>query len=88
MIEVAFKNIFDHSGGKEMAMPGEDLKINLKLNKQMTLAPNQGFTIRGGGKTIGSGKVTNILPNMTEAEYNYMKANKKQKEKMKAAGLV
>merc|ERR1719150_127114 len=64
-------------GGKEMAMPGEDLKINLKLNKQMTLAPNQGFTIRGGGKTLGSGKVTNILPNMTEAEYNYMKANKK-----------
>ena len=61
MIEVAFKNIFDHSGGKEMAMPGEDLKINLKLNKQMTLAPNQGFTIRGGGKTLGSGKVRKFL---------------------------
>lgn len=74
--------------GKEMAMPGEDLKINLQLNKQMTLAPNQGFTIRGGGKTLGSGKVTNILSNMTEAQFNYLKASKKQKEKMKAAGLV
>jgi len=74
--------------GKDMAMPGEDVQMNLKLNKQMTIKAGQQFTIRSAGVTVGSGKVTNILPNMNEAEYNYMKANKKKKEKMKASGLI
>jgi len=74
--------------GKDMAMPGEDVQMNLKLNKQMTIKAGQQFTIRSAGVTVGSGKVTNINPNMTEAEYNYMKANKKKKEKMKASGLI
>merc|ERR1711997_1412413 len=60
--------------GKDMAMPGEDVQMNLKLNKQMTIKAGQQFTIRSAGVTVGSGKVTNINPNMTEAEYNYMKA--------------
>lgn len=74
--------------GKDMAMPGEDIQMNLKLNKQMTIKAGQQFTIRSAGVTVGSGKVTNINPNMNEAEYNYMKANKKKKEKMKASGLI
>lgn len=74
--------------GKDMAMPGEDIQMNLKLNKQMTIKAGQQFTIRSNGVTVGSGKVTNVNPNMTEAEYNYMKANKKKKEKMKASGLI
>lgn len=74
--------------GKDMVMPGEDVAMNLKLNKQMSLKVGQHFTLRSMGKTIGSGKVTKINNNMSEAEYNYMKANKKQKDKMKAAGLV
>jgi elongation factor Tu len=74
--------------GKDMAMPGEDVQMNLKLNKQMTIKAGQQFTIRSAGVTVGSGKVTNINPNMNEAEYNYMKANKKKKEKMKASGLI
>ena len=44
-------------GGKEMGMPGEDVQMNLKLVKQMTLTPNQQFTVRSGGSTVGSGKV-------------------------------
>lgn len=74
--------------GKDMAMPGEDIQMNLKLNKQMTIKAGQQFTIRSNGVTVGSGKVTNVNANMTEAEYNYMKANKKKKEKMKASGLI
>merc|ERR1711963_883720 len=66
--------------GKEMLMPGEDANINLRMNKQ--------FTLRGGGTTIASGKVTKVNDNMTEAEHAYMKANKKQKDKMLAAGKV
>jgi len=74
--------------GKEMVMPGEDANINLRMNKQMTFTVGQQFTIRSAGATIASGKVTKINDNMTEAEYNYMKANKKQKEKMIAAGKI
>ena len=41
-----------------MAMPGEDIKMNLKLNKQMTIKAGQQFTIRSAGVTVGSGKVS------------------------------
>merc|ERR1712062_23181 len=74
--------------GKEILMPGEDANINLRMNKQMTLKEGQQFTLRGGGATIASGKVTKVNENMTEAEHAYMKANKKQKDKMLAAGKV
>ena len=40
-----------------MAMPGEDVQMNLKLNKQMTIKAGQQFTIRSAGVTVGSGKV-------------------------------
>ena len=74
--------------GKDMVMPGEDVSMKLRLNKTMSIKVGQQFTIRCSGMTIGSGKVTNIHPNMSEAEHKYMKSNKKQKDKMKAAGLV
>jgi len=74
--------------GKDMVMPGEDVSMNLRLNKQMSIKVGQQFTIRSAGTTVGSGKVTTVHPNLTEVEYNYMKANKKQKDKMKAAGVL
>merc|ERR1711997_592682 len=39
--------------GKDMAMPGEDVQMNLKLNKQMTIKAGQQFTIRSAGVTVG-----------------------------------
>ena len=39
-------------------MPGEDVQMNLKLNKQMTIKAGQQFTIRSAGVTVGSGKVS------------------------------
>ena len=41
-----------------------------------------------GDNSIFSLQVTKVNENMTEAEHAYMKANKKQKDKMLAAGKV
>ena len=99
-----------------MVMPGENVDLNLRMNKQMTLKEGQQPTLRSAGNTIASGKViiqlqaefrnkvivntiatlfnfcfiqvTKVNDNMTEAEYAYMKANKKQKDKMVAAGKI
>ncbi len=49
------------SEGKEMIMPGEDGSITIKLNKPMVMEKNQTFTLRGGGGTIGTGKVIFFL---------------------------
>jgi elongation factor Tu len=41
--------------GKEMAMPGEDATMNLKLLKPMVMDEGQHFTIRDASGTIGTG---------------------------------
>lgn len=79
---------FELEGGKEMAMPGEDVQAVLKFAKPMVLMEGQQITIRNGGNTIGSGKITQIKDNLTENQLAYLKASPKKKEKMKAAGLV
>ena len=40
-----------------MVMPGENVDLNLRMNKQMTLKEGQQLTLRSGGNTIASGKV-------------------------------
>ena len=42
--------------GKEMALPGEDATMELKLIKPMVLEEGQTFTIRDNNGTIGTGK--------------------------------
>ena len=42
--------------GKEMALPGEDATMELKLLKPMVLEEGQNFTIRDNGGTIGTGR--------------------------------
>merc|ERR1712107_715073 len=54
--------------GKEMAMPGEDATMKLRLLKPMVLEAGQHFTIRDHGGTIGTGKVTDIKENLTDAD--------------------
>merc|ERR1719385_488691 len=49
--------------GKEMALPGEDATMELKLIKPMVLEEGQTFTIRDNNGTIGTGKVTGINKN-------------------------
>lgn len=74
--------------GKEMLMPGEDGSISVKLAKPMVVEKNQTFTLRGGGGTIGTGKVTEIKAPLTAIQREYMNASRKKKDKMKAEGKI
>ncbi|MCD6470975.1 elongation factor Tu [bacterium] len=47
--------------GTEMAMPGDTLKLKIKLMKPIALEEKQRFAIREGGKTVGAGVVTKII---------------------------
>jgi elongation factor Tu len=47
--------------GVEMAMPGDQVTIEVELQKPVALEPQTRFAIREGGRTIGSGVVTEIL---------------------------
>ncbi|MEO5635333.1 MAG: elongation factor Tu [Candidatus Paceibacterota bacterium] len=47
--------------GTEMVMPGDTVKITVKLVTPVALEESQRFAIREGGKTVGAGVVTKIL---------------------------
>ncbi len=46
--------------GTEMVMPGETVKVAVKLIAPVALEEKQRFAIREGGKTVGAGVVTKI----------------------------
>jgi len=46
--------------GVEMVMPGDNLAIDVVLQKPTALEKGQRFAIREGGRTIGAGRVTEI----------------------------
>jgi elongation factor Tu len=46
--------------GKEMVMPGDTAKLNIKLIVPIAMSEGQRFAIREGGKTVGAGVVTKI----------------------------
>ncbi len=46
--------------GQEMVMPGDTVKINIKLISEVALEEKQRFAIREGGHTVGAGVVTKI----------------------------
>lgn len=58
--------------GKELVMPGEDVTLTFTLNKRMMLEKGQRFQIRDSKTTIGSGVVTNFLPDATDKEVEEM----------------
>ena len=47
--------------GKEMVMPGDTVKLTVKLIAPIALEEQQRFAIREGGKTVGAGVVTKII---------------------------
>jgi len=67
---------------KDMAMPGEDATLDLRMTKPMVLAEGQTFTIRDSNGTIGTGKVTKIYENMTDDEREFMMLNKTKRAKL------
>ena len=48
-------------GGTEMAVPGDNVSMIVDLGKPIAIASGSHFAIREGGKTVGSGIVTEIL---------------------------
>ncbi|XP_072034482.1 elongation factor Tu-like [Amphiura filiformis] len=48
--------------GKEFILPGEDATITLKSLKSVIMEKGQRFTLREGRATIGTGVITEILP--------------------------
>jgi elongation factor Tu len=46
--------------GMEMVMPGDTVKVTVKLISPVALEEKQRFAIREGGKTVGAGVVTKI----------------------------
>lgn len=47
--------------GKEMVLPGDTTEMTVELIQPIALEEGQGFAIREGGRTVGSGTVTKIL---------------------------
>ena len=47
--------------GVEMVMPGDNLNVTIALQKPIAMEQGQRFAIREGGRTIGAGRVTEVL---------------------------
>jgi elongation factor Tu len=47
--------------GVEMVMPGDNLSIELELQKPIAMEAGQRFAIREGGRTIGAGRVAEVV---------------------------
>ncbi len=47
--------------GVEMAMPGDNVVMHIRLIQPIALEPGLRFAIREGGRTVGAGAVTEIL---------------------------
>jgi elongation factor Tu len=48
--------------GAEMCLPGDNAAVAVSLDKPIALECGNHFAIREGGKTVGSGVVTEVLP--------------------------
>jgi len=46
--------------GTEMVMPGDNTEMSVELIQPIAMEEGLGFAIREGGRTVGSGRVTNI----------------------------
>lgn len=92
--QIIFSKTWDCSGfigleeGKNMIMPGEDGKITVKLLKPMVAEIGQQFTLRWANNTVGTGKITNTLPNMTPEQREYLTLSRKKKDKLEAAAAA
>jgi elongation factor Tu len=50
----------DLPSGMEMAMPGDDVRLKVKLIYPVALEEGLRFAIREGGRTVGAGVITKI----------------------------
>ena len=47
--------------GVEMVMPGDNLTVDVELGKKIAMEAGQRFAIREGGRTIGAGRITEVI---------------------------
>jgi elongation factor Tu len=47
--------------GTEMMMPGDNLSIEVSLQKPIAMEKGQRFAIREGGRTVGAGRVSDVV---------------------------
>ena len=47
--------------GVEMVMPGDNVSVEIEMQKPVAMEKGQRFAIREGGRTIGAGRITEIL---------------------------
>ena len=47
--------------GVEMAMPGDNVQMSVRLISPIALEEGLRFAIREGGRTVGAGAVTSII---------------------------
>tara|TARA_B100000989_G_scaffold295531_1_gene276837 strand:+ start:100 stop:1290 length:1191 start_codon:yes stop_codon:yes gene_type:complete len=47
--------------GVEMVMPGDNVSVAIELQKTVAMEVGQRFAIREGGRTIGAGRVTEVI---------------------------
>ena len=52
--------------GVDMVMPGDNVEIEVRLIYKVALNEGLRFAIREGGRTVGSGQITAILPDVAE----------------------
>ena len=60
VLPAAVTGIVELPEGVEMVMPGDNLAVNIELQKAIAMEPGQRFAIREGGKTIGAGNISEI----------------------------
>lgn len=47
--------------GMEMVMPGDNVKVTIKLITPVALESELRFAIREGGRTVGAGVITEVI---------------------------
>ena len=52
--------------GVEMAMPGDNLTVQMKLNYPLPILEGQRFAVREGGRTVAAGVITELLQDTKE----------------------
>ena len=66
----------------KMAMPGDNLKINMKFEFPYPVKPGERFAFREGGKTVAAGVISKLLPDTAEdLKEEEERAAKKRKSK-------
>ena len=51
-----------------MVMPGDNVSVEVELITPIAMEKSIGFSIREGGRTVGAGKVAEILDQVFKAE--------------------